>query len=200
MSSVTTSTASSMSRSSSADPSGCELPSEPVTFSFATTDDARRIHRIVEAAYRAIGEDAGWTTESHLLAGQRTDLAEITELINSPAGGLLTARQGGQIVGSCELQRHEDHAYFGMFAVDPRVQATGLGNLLLARAEQVARQEWGLTEMRLTVIACRSELIAWYRRRGFRPTGATSQFPYDNPRFGLPRVEGLYFREFSKAL
>lgn len=169
-------------------------------FSFATPADAERIHEIVEAAYRATGSAAGWTTESHLLDGQRTDLDEITQLIEQPNGGLLTVREDGRILGSCELQRQDDHAYFGMFAVDPALQITGLGKRLLAQAERVAREEWGMGEIRLTVIAVRTDLIAWYERRGFRRTGVTSPFPYGNERFGIPRVEGLYFVEFSKRL
>lgn len=169
-------------------------------FSFATPADAGRIDEIVEAAYRATGPAAGWTTESHLLDGQRTDLDEIARLIEQPDGGLLTARSSGRILGSCELRRRTDHAYFGMFAVDPALQTKGLGTQLLAQAERVAREEWGLGEIRLTVITARTDLIAWYQRRGFRPTGVTSPFPYGNERFGIPRVEGLRFEEFSKQL
>ena len=175
-------------------------PASTPHFSFAALADADRIHTIVEAAYRATGEGAGWTTESQILDGQRTDLDEITSLIEQPAGGLLTARQDGEILGCCQLERRSDHAYFGMFAVDPTLQAQGLGKQLLAEAERVAREDWGLDEMRLTVITARTDLIAWYRRRGFRPTGVSSPFPYGNERFGLPKVEGLHFDEFSKSL
>lgn len=168
---------------------------------FAVPDDAERIHQIVEAAYRAKGDDAGWTTESGLLDGQRTDLDEIGELIGRPDGGLLTLCESGErIIATCQLERRPGHAYFGMFAVDPAAQARGLGKHLLAEAGRVARETWGLPEMRLTVIAARTDLIAWYQRRGFRATGATSPFPYGDERFGVPRVEGLYFVEFSMPL
>ncbi|AMS06025.1 GNAT family N-acetyltransferase [Acidipropionibacterium acidipropionici] len=167
---------------------------------FAAPDDAERIHRIVEAAYRAKGEGAGWTTESGILDGQRTDLREISELIANPDGGLLTLREDDRIVATCQLERRSDHAYFGMFAVDPAAQAHGLGKYLLSEAGRVGREEWGLSQMRLTVIAARTDLIAWYERRGFRPTGATSPFPYGDERFGIPRVEGLHFVEFSMDL
>ncbi|AXE40041.1 GNAT family N-acetyltransferase [Acidipropionibacterium virtanenii] len=167
---------------------------------FAAPDDAGRIHRIVEAAYRAKGEGAGWTTESGLLDGQRTDLEEIGDLIDQRDGGLLTLREGSRIVATCQVERRPDHAYFGMFAVDPAAQAHGLGKHLLSEACRVAREDWGLAEMRLTVIAARTDLIAWYERRGFRPTGATSPFPYGDERFGIPRVEGLHFVEFSMGL
>lgn len=168
--------------------------------SFASPDDAGRIHRIVEAAYRAKGDDAGWTTESGLLDGQRTDLQEISELIAQPDGGLLTLRENDRVVASCQLERRPDHAYFGMFAVDPSQQTRGLGKHLMSEAQRVARDDWGLHEMRLTVIAPRTDLIAWYERRGFRRTGGTSPFPYGDRRFGVPRVEGLYFVEFSMPL
>ena len=47
--------------------------------------------------------------------------------------------------------------------------------------------------MEMTVIAQRSELIAWYQRRGYELTGETRPFPYDNARAGLPRRDDLQF-------
>ncbi len=36
--------------------------------------------------------------------------------------------------------------------------------------------------MEMTVIHRRTELIAWYERRGYHPTGETRPFPVDPPR------------------
>ena len=52
----------------------------------------------------------------------------------------------------------------------------------------------------MTVIGQRSELIAWYERRGFRRTGEREAFPYGEPRFGLPRRADLYFEVLEKEL
>ena len=44
----------------------------------------------------------------------------------------------------------------------------------------------GCTTSRMTVISVRSELIAYYERRGYHLTGATEAFPND-PRYGIPK-------------
>jgi hypothetical protein len=52
----------------------------------------------------------------------------------------------------------------------------------------------------MTVIAQRTELIAWYERRGYAPTGETQPFPYGDPHFGLPKRKDLYFVVLRKPL
>jgi hypothetical protein len=52
----------------------------------------------------------------------------------------------------------------------------------------------------MTVIAQRTELIAWYERRGYRRTGEHRPFPYDDVRFGLPQRPDLYFNVLAKTL
>lgn len=171
---------------------------DSLRFRFATAEDVASIVALVERAYRA--DDGGWTTEAHLISGRRTGADEVQDLVASASGGLLTLADRGEIVATCQLDRRDDHAYFGMFAVDPRRQARGLGRALLAEAERIARDEWRCARMRMTVISARGDLIAWYERRGYRRTGVASPFPYGDARFGEPRVEGLRFDEFEKPL
>jgi hypothetical protein len=52
----------------------------------------------------------------------------------------------------------------------------------------------------MTVIRQRTELIAWYERRGYVLTGATADFPMDDERFGLPRRRDLQFLVLAKSL
>ncbi len=54
--------------------------------------------------------------------------------------------------------------------------------------------------MVLTVIAQRPELIAWYQRRGYLPTGDTRPFPYGDDRKGIPRRSDLHFVVLAKQL
>jgi hypothetical protein len=54
--------------------------------------------------------------------------------------------------------------------------------------------------MEMTVINLRHELIAWYERRGYRPTGETGAFPYGDERFGIPTRPDLEFVVLAKAL
>jgi hypothetical protein len=54
--------------------------------------------------------------------------------------------------------------------------------------------------MEMTVIAQRRDLIAWYQRRGWHPTGERRPFPYDDPRFGLPLRDDLLFMVLAKEI
>lgn len=101
----------------------------------------------------------------------------------------------------CQVDRRDDGvAYFGMFAVRPDTQGGGVGGELLAEAERYAREEYGATRLEMTVISQRSELIAWYERRGYRRTGETRAFPYGDERFGIPRRDDLHFVVLAKPL
>jgi GNAT superfamily N-acetyltransferase len=86
-----------------------------------------------------------------------------------------------------------------MLTVDPARQAGGIGKLIMAHCDDVARA-WGCRRMRMTVISVRAELIAYYERRGYAKTGLSEPFPENDPRFGLPKVRGLTFVELAKAL
>jgi GNAT superfamily N-acetyltransferase len=87
-----------------------------------------------------------------------------------------------------------------MFAVSPRLQGAGLGKVIIAEAERQARETWGVTEMHMTVISVRDDLIAWYERRGYRRTGRTTPFPYGDERFGIPQRDDLEFELLIKEL
>ncbi|GAA3141144.1 hypothetical protein GCM10017687_67260 [Streptomyces echinatus] len=122
------------------------------------------------------------------------------EVIKAPDNRLLTVEQDGRIVACCQLEHRGVHAYFGMFAVSPALQGAGLGKIVMAEAERQAREAWGATEMHMTVISVREDLIAWYERRGYRRTGKTSPFPYGDERFGIPRRDDLEFELLVKNL
>jgi len=169
-------------------------------FRHAEAADVERVVALVESAYRGPSGERGWTTESALLDGQRTDARAVAELLQRPDCHVLLAEHDGRLLASCHVERQGEAAYFGMFAVDPELQGGGVGRLVLARAERLAREEWGCTDMRMTVIEQRGELIAWYERRGYRRTGESQPFPYGDERFGIPRRPDLRFTVLLKHL
>jgi ribosomal protein S18 acetylase RimI-like enzyme len=173
-----------------------------LSFRHATVTDVAAIVRLVESAYRGDASRTGWTTEADLLDGQRTDAAAVAEMLGGPDSTVLLAEaSGGELVGCCRLERRPDaEAYFGMFSVEPGRQGAGVGRLVLAEAERIARDEWAAATMVMTVIAQRAELIAWYERRGYRLTGETEPFPYGNQRYGIPRRSDLVFAVLAKPL
>lgn len=169
-------------------------------FRTATDADVLPLVALVESAYRGESSLAGWTSEAHLLGGQRTDARSVTTVVENPDGRLLVTEAEGEIIACCQVERRGGHAYFGMFAVRPTMQGVGLGKTVLAEAERFVRAEWGVDEMRMTVISLREELLAWYVRRGYVRTGETAPFPYGDERFGLPTRGDLEFEVLVKKL
>ncbi|GGL86468.1 N-acetyltransferase [Streptomyces fumigatiscleroticus] len=171
-----------------------------LTFRDATDADVEELVVLIESAYRGDASRAGWTTEADILEGQRTDPQGVLEVLKAPDSRLLTVERDGAIVACCQLEHRGDHAYFGMFAVSPRAQGAGLGKAVIAEAERQAREAWGVTEMHMTVIVQREDLIAWYERRGYRRTGRMLPFPYGDERFGVPLRADLEFELLVKPL
>ncbi|MFF5609064.1 GNAT family N-acetyltransferase [Streptomyces cellulosae] len=171
-----------------------------LTFRDATDADVDALVELIESAYRGESSRAGWTTEADILDGQRTDRDGVLEVVKAADSRLLTVEREGRIVACCQLEHRGDHAYFGMFAVSPALQGAGLGRTVIAEAERQAREDWGVTEMHMTVISVREDLIAWYERRGYRRTGRTTPFPYGDERFGVPQRDDLEFELLVKEL
>lgn len=171
-----------------------------LTFRDATDADVDTLVALIESAYRGDSSRTGWTTEADILEGQRTDPEGVLEVIKSPDSRLLTVERDGKVVACCQLEHRGTHAYFGMFAVSPALQGAGLGKVIIAEAERQARAAWGATEMHMTVISVREDLIAWYERRGYRRTGRMTPFPYGDERFGIPQRDDLQFELLVKEL
>jgi N-acetylglutamate synthase-like GNAT family acetyltransferase len=158
----------------------------------AAEEDLPALLDLVHAAYRGHG---GWTTEADLIDGGRTDAAELRELLPH----LLVAEEDGTRLGCCSLVPQGDRASFGLFAVRPDQQGAGVGSALLAAAEERARR-LGVPAVEMTVVSVRTELIAYYARRGYLPTGETRPFPYGVERNGRPRRDDLAFAVLVKQL
>jgi ribosomal protein S18 acetylase RimI-like enzyme len=170
-------------------------------FRAARAADVTALTALVESAYRGQSSRAGWTTEADLLDGQRTDDEDVAEAIGASQSLVVIAEEGGELVGCCNVRRLPDATgYFGMFAVRPQLQGRGTGRALVAQAEQMARENWGCTVMKIQVIKQRDELIAWYERLGYRRTGESVPFPYGNTRFGIPKRQDLEFAVLTKSI
>ncbi|KAK7433341.1 hypothetical protein QQZ08_000280 [Neonectria magnoliae] len=174
-----------------------------LTFRKATPADASATLALVSSAYRGEHSRAGWTTEADLFSGARIDAAGVLAKISDPRGAVLLAHHpsDGNLVACCEvLRRDPDAAYFGLFAVDPLRQAGGFGRLMLQRAEDYAREEWGACRLEMHVIGTREELIAWYLRRGYRRSEQTKPFSYDEIPTGSALKDNYYFAVLDKEL
>jgi ribosomal protein S18 acetylase RimI-like enzyme len=171
-----------------------------LTFRPATLADTDAIVTLVESAYRGDASRVGWTTEADFLDGRRTGGDDIAAILDRTQSRLLLAEADGELVACAHVAVEDGAGYFGMFSVSPGLQGGGVGKLVLAEAERIAREEWQCPAMRMTVIDIRDELIAFYERRGYRRTGIKKPFPYGDARFGLPRRDDLRFEVLEKPL
>lgn len=181
-----------------------------LSFRTATHEDIPALIELVTSAYRGDASRQGWTTEADLLDGQRIDADMLRADLDAPDSlvllGIDSADEDRPRLVACALvakQASDDKvptAYFGMFSVSPDVQGGGIGRVVLAEAERLARETLGCARMRMTVIDCRDELIAYYERHGYRRTGTKKPFPYGDPRYGLPKRDDLRFEVIEKKL
>lgn len=161
--------------------------------------------RLVNSAYRGDTSRKGWTTEADLLDGQRIDAQSLENFIEKRNQTVLTfrEREGAPLLGCVCLQRLETEwgvaCHLGMLTIDPMFQAKGFGRKLIEGAEQFARA-WNATRMVLDVIPVRLELTAWYERRGYRPTGKSKPFPFEDKNVGNALRPDLTLVEFEKVL
>jgi GNAT superfamily N-acetyltransferase len=170
------------------------------SFRVAEAGDAENLSRLVNLAYRGDSSRRGWTTEADLLGGQRTDPGTLRELILENNNTILLMHRDGGLIGCVFLKQKAESAYLGMLTVVPELQASGVGRRLLAAAEDWVFDNWRCRLIEMTVIRQRSELIAWYERRGYVNTHRTEPFPYSDERFGLPKRSDLEFVVLEKQL
>jgi ribosomal protein S18 acetylase RimI-like enzyme len=164
------------------------------TITIASAADVPALVALVNSAYRGESSRRGWTTEEHLVGGQRTDAAVIAREIGTPGHVILVLREDAAVCGCVLLEDKADRTcYLGLLTVRPDLQAAGIGRRLLAAAEAWAADHFGSLYAEMTVIELRAELIAWYERRGYRATGEIRPFPYEDERFGQPKRDDLRF-------
>jgi DNA-binding MarR family transcriptional regulator/ribosomal protein S18 acetylase RimI-like enzyme len=169
----------------------------------ATDADVPAIVALMNLAYRSDGSDAGWTTETDYIQGDRTSEVMLRQdIAGNPAAKMLLWRQSSDeaLLGCVWLEPEDDAVwYLGSLSIDPREQNRGLGRRLLTAAEDWIREAGG-REIKMTVINVRDTLLAWYARRGYMPTNEIKPFPYDDNRFGLPKRDDLYFVVLHKCV
>ena len=144
----------------------------------AVAADIPALHDLIERGFRGDATQTGWTHESDLFDGARTDAETLAAIIGQPQSRLLVAERDGAIVASVQVTDCGDGlAYLGLLCVDAALQAGGIGRAMIDIAEATARDAFGARRMEMTVIDRRPELIEYYRRRGYAPTGEVRALP-----------------------
>jgi GNAT superfamily N-acetyltransferase len=148
--------------------------------------DVAGIVNLLNSAYRGEDSKKGWTTEADLITGTvRATEEMVADLIKQTGSVFLKHNDDyGSITGCVNLQQKGNKIYLGMFSVSPSLQGKGTGKQILHAAEQYAKQH-ACIAIYMSVISIRIELVNWYMRHGYLPTGETKPFPADD-RLGAP--------------
>lgn len=128
--------------------------------------DAPAIARLVNAAFRS---------ERFFIDADRTDPEKVRALFEK--GSFLMLFDDGVLAGCVYVELRGERGYFGLLAVDPKRQRSGMGARLIAAAELQCRSA-GCRFMDLTFVNVRRELPGYYRRFGYVENG-TLPFPAD---------------------
>jgi ribosomal protein S18 acetylase RimI-like enzyme len=111
---------------------------------------------------------------------ERTNHAQVAEYLRKGTFLIMEELAQGtrEILGLVYTElRANSRGYIGMVAVNPDRQSAGLGTLLLEAGERLCL-EHRCKVIEISVINRRPDLIAWYKRRGYKITG---EAPYHRP-------------------
>lgn len=166
----------------------------------ATTEDIPQLNQLINSAYRGEESKKGWTTETDILDGIRIDEQTLLAYFNQQNITILKCVNNlGKLVGTVYLELNTPKLYLGMFAVAPTTQGQGIGKKLLQAAEKFALAQT-CDRIAITVISTRTELIDWYMRHGYQPTGYSIAFEEIEQRFGDPKTTDIKLIGMEKLL
>jgi GNAT superfamily N-acetyltransferase len=132
----------------------------------AQLEDAENIARLVNAAFRP---------ERFFIDADRTNPEKVRALLQK--GKFLLTEEAGALAGCVYVEWRGERGYFGLLAVDPALQRSGLGSRLVTAAEECCRAA-GCAFMDLTIVNLRTELPPFYNRLGYVESGSLP-FPSD---------------------
>lgn len=136
----------------------------PPQIRLAEPVDAPALARLVNDAFRS---------ERFFIAADRTNSQKVLALMEK--GTFLMLFENNMLAGCVYTEIRGERGYFGMLAVDPEQQRSGIGTALIKAAEDRCRSA-GCRFMDLTFVNVRQELPAYYRRHGYSENG-TLPFP-----------------------
>ena len=154
-----------------------------VPIRLAVVADAEKITNIINAAFHIV--------EGFFIDGPRIDQAEVEQLLDK--GAFLLAEAGDKLNGCVYVELRGERSYLGLLSVDPTCQRGGLGSLLMSEAEKYCRER-GSRFMDILIVNLRTDLPAFYQRRGYFENG-TAPFPAD-----VVTKIPCHFINMSKAL
>jgi len=156
---------------------------DQITTRSAQSADAENIARLVNAAFRI---------ERFFIDADRTSPDKVRAFLEK--GKFLLAEEAGALIACVYVELRGERGYFGLLAVDPTRQRSGMGSDLIEAAEEYCRSA-GCHFMDLTIVNLRKELPGYYQRLGYVESG-TLPFPEDQ----YPPKIPCHLVRMSKAL
>ncbi len=157
---------------------------------------AQAIADLINLTYRG---ESGWTRETHIIGGDRTNRYEIEMALMNPAAHFFVTYHDQSLASSIYVVKENAHAYIGFFSVHPSLQGMGLGKHVLAQTEIFATETLGVNKFIMFVVSQRQELMAFYERRGYLRTGQIDAYPL-HMGIGVPKVSGLTIEYLEKII
>lgn len=144
-----------------------DSPHGRLTTHVAMDTDVPELRRLVNAAYRVLGDmglNYTGVTQDEAVTRDRMRRGEVRLL-----------KLGGELVGTVKLDLRrppdeEPHIYLSQLAVEPTHQRRGFGGYLLNFAEERARR-LGVRRVRLDTAIPADHLIRWYTAHGYTKVG-----------------------------
>ena len=165
----------------------------------AKIDDVAQLVELINLAYRAQSERS-WTTEKAFVDGTRITNEQLNgDLSRSNFKLFVGENEQGLLVACIGLSFDHNSVEIGTFAIDPTIQNLGYGREMLNYVETCITQNYSsVRRLIMYVLDVRSELMAYYQRRGYQITGRTEPYPIDED-VGQPLVP-IKLIEMEKAI
>ena len=146
----------------------------------AKNDDVAQLVELINLAYRAQSERS-WTTEKAFVDGIRITNEQLSgDLSRSNFKLFIGENEQGVLVACIGLSLDHNSVEIGTFAIDPTIQNLGYGREMLNYVETYITQNYSsLRRLIMYVLDVRTELMAYYQRRGYQITGRTESYPID---------------------
>ncbi|OBS19075.1 hypothetical protein FPOA_10799 [Fusarium poae] len=164
-------------------------------FRIATTEEAPQLLDLIHAAFRFTDASIEWIGSPELAKTFKMDMTVIVDRINSPENVFFImsdAPNGPAIACVNVFKKAPDYGRIALLAVDPTIQRSGLGKIIMNKAEGYLKEELGVKKIGLNALQTRKGLIAWYERQGYVKNGDVERIPIEGP------VEEIVLLEFDK--
>jgi GNAT superfamily N-acetyltransferase len=163
-----------------------------VTLRTARPEDSETCGRICYDAFKAINDQHGFPPDFPI---PELAVGVLSMLIGHPGHHVVVAESGGKIIGSNAVDLRGPIAGIGPITVDPKVQNSGAGRLLMHHVIDRAQQK-GCAGVRLVQAAFHCRSLSLYTKLGFDPQEPLSCV--QGPPLGL-KIPGYNVRPATAA-